>query len=475
MEAYIVDWLSLLTRWLHLISGIAWIGASFYFVMLDNSLTQPKNPDDTKRGVFGELWAVHGGGFYISQKFLTGPKGEPLTENLHWSKWEAYTTWLSGVALLALIYWLGASSYLIDRSVMALSPPAAIAISIASLAGGWFVYDGLCRLLEGKENVLAALVFVFIMACAWVLFHVFSARAAYIHVGAIIGTIMVANVFFHIIPGQKRVVADIRAGRDPDPRPGIIGKQRSVHNTYFTLPVLFVMISNHYPMTYSHPQGWLVLGVIMLAGVLIRQFFVLRHSGNVKWALPAAGVEVLRRQPGLECRANDRPLAVEDREPGGVPVASLHDQVLPEDPLEGEAEPLSRPAGGVVEGIAFPLQAAVAELIEGVPRHQVDGLGRLSRALERRRKPDVADLDDAVLGGHPHEARHTLRRARLGVHHGKEERVGRGGALVEPGFEVVETHERPIREVAEQHLAGAIVLVRGREELPAVTVGIKRL
>ncbi len=293
MEAYIVDWLSLLTRWLHLISGIAWIGASFYFVMLDNSLSQPKNPDDTRRGVFGELWAVHGGGFYISQKFLTGPKGEPLTENLHWSKWEAYTTWLSGIALLALIYWLGASSYLIDRSVMALSPSAAIAISVASLAGGWFVYDGLCRLLEGKENVLAALVFVFIMACAWVLFHVFSARAAYIHVGAIIGTIMVANVFFHIIPGQKRMVADIRAGRDPDPRPGIIGKQRSVHNTYFTLPVLFVMISNHYPMTYSHPQGWLVLGVIMLAGVLIRQFFVLRHSGKVKWVLPAAGVALL--------------------------------------------------------------------------------------------------------------------------------------------------------------------------------------
>jgi uncharacterized membrane protein len=293
MEAYIVDWLSLLARWLHLISGIAWIGASFYFVMLDNSLSHPKNPDDLKRGVFGELWAVHGGGFYISQKFLTGPKGEPLTENLHWSKWEAYTTWLSGIALLALIYWLGASSYLIDRSVMALSPPAAIAISVASLAGGWLVYDGLCRVLEGKENVLAALVFVFIMACAWALFHVFSARAAYIHVGAIIGTIMVANVFFHIIPGQKRMVADIRAGRDPDARPGIIGKQRSVHNTYFTLPVLFVMISNHYPMTYSHPQGWLVLGVIMLAGVLIRQFFVLRHSGNVKWALPAAGVALL--------------------------------------------------------------------------------------------------------------------------------------------------------------------------------------
>lgn len=292
MEAYVLDWLSLLVRWLHLIAGIAWIGASFYFVMLDNSLT-PAKPADAKRGVFGELWAVHGGGFYVSQKFLTGPKGEALSTDLHWSKWEAYTTWLSGVALLALIYWLGASSYLIDRNVMPLTPATAIAISIASLAGGWLVYDGLCRVLEGHENVLAALIFAFVMLCAWALFHVFSARAAYIHVGAILGTIMVANVFFHIIPGQKRMVADIRAGREPDPRPGVIGKQRSIHNTYFTLPVLFVMISNHYPMTYSHPHGWLVLGVIMLAGVLIRQFFVLRHRGAVQWGLPAAGVALL--------------------------------------------------------------------------------------------------------------------------------------------------------------------------------------
>src|SRR5437016_10511669 len=152
MEAYVVDWLNLLTRWLHLIAGIAWIGASFYFVMLDNSLSRPKKPEDARRGVSGELWAVHGGGFYCSQKYLTGPKGEPLTENLHWSKWEAYTTWLSGIALLALIYWLGASSYLIDRSVMALSPPAAIAISVASLAGGGFVSAGLARFSEGKEN-----------------------------------------------------------------------------------------------------------------------------------------------------------------------------------------------------------------------------------------------------------------------------------------------------------------------------------
>jgi len=293
MEAYLVDWLNLLVRWLHLVTGIAWIGASFYFVMLDNSLSPPKKPEDGKRGVFGELWAVHGGGFYISQKFLTGPKGEPLSANLHWSKWEAYTTWLSGMGLLAIIYWYGASSYLIDSSVMALSPGAAVAISAAFVGGGWLVYDLLCRVLAKSENVLAAAMLVLVVAASWALFKVFGARAAYVHVGAVIGTMMVANVFFHIIPGQKKMVADIRAGREPDPTPGIVGKQRSVHNTYFTLPVLFVMISNHYPMTYSHPYGWAVLGVIMLAGVLIRQFFVLRHKGRTALLLPAVAILLL--------------------------------------------------------------------------------------------------------------------------------------------------------------------------------------
>ena len=293
MEAYVLDWLNLLVRWLHLIAGVAWIGASFYFVMLDNSLSPPTRDSDAKRGVLGELWAVHGGGFYVSQKFLTGPKGEALATNLHWSKWEAYTTWLSGMGLLALIYWFGASTYLIDGSVMPLAVVPAIGISIAFLVGGLVVYEGLCRALEGREGLLALLIFVFVIACGWALFHLFSARAAYIHVGAMLGTMMVANVFFHIIPGQKNMVADIRAGREPDPRPGIVGKQRSVHNTYFTLPVLFTMISNHYPMTYSHPHSWLILGAIMLAGVLIRQFFVLRHRGNVRWALPIAGVALL--------------------------------------------------------------------------------------------------------------------------------------------------------------------------------------
>lgn len=282
MEAYLLDWLNLLVRWLHLIAGVAWIGASFYFIMLDNSLTTPAKPEDASRGVSGELWAVHGGGLYQSQKFRAGPHGERLSNNLHWSKWEAYTTWLSGMALLAIVYWFGATTYLIDKSVMALAPLQAIGISLASIVVGWLVYSALCKLFSSSEKVLAVALLGFVIAVDWALFQVFSARAAFLHVGAVLGTIMAANVFFAIIPGQKKMVAEIRAGHDPDPEPGRIGKQRSVHNTYFTLPVLFIMISSHYPMTYSHPYGWVVLAMIMAAGTLIRQFFVQRHRGQAK-------------------------------------------------------------------------------------------------------------------------------------------------------------------------------------------------
>ncbi len=292
MESYIVDWLNLGVRWLHFISGIAWIGASLYFVMLDLSLKRPKNPEDVARGVDGELWAVHGGGFYQSQKFLTGPKGEPLSEDLHWSKWEAYTTWLSGMGLLAIIYWYGANAYLIDRSVADLPVTAAIAISAGSLVVGWIVYDTLCKIVR-NELALSIIVFVLVVAAAWGYGQVFSPRAAYVHVGALMGTIMVWNVFFQIIPGQKQMVAEIRAGKTPDPRPGIVGKQRSVHNTYFTLPVLFIMISNHYPMTYGSKHAWAVLAVIMLAGALIRQYFVLRHVGRNAIGLPAVATLLL--------------------------------------------------------------------------------------------------------------------------------------------------------------------------------------
>jgi len=279
MEAYIVDWLNLLVRWLHVISGVAWIGASFYFIWLDNHLVAPKDPADDARGVGGEVWSVHGGGFYHAQKYKVAP--QQLPERLHWFKWEAYTTWLSGMFLTALVYWYGAEVYLIDRSVADLSAPAAVSIAIAFIAGGWLVYDLLCKSALARDTrVFAVVLLVLSSALAWGLCQLFSGRGAYIHFGAVLGTIMVANVFFVIIPGQKKMVAAAERGEAPDPAPGVQAKQRSVHNTYFTLPVLFVMTSNHYAMAYGHAYNWLILIGISLAGALIRIYFVNRHKGS---------------------------------------------------------------------------------------------------------------------------------------------------------------------------------------------------
>jgi uncharacterized membrane protein len=290
---YVLDWLNLIARWAHLIAGISWIGASFYFVWLDDSLTPPEKPDDVRRGMSGELWAVHGGGFYHNQKFLTGPRSEPLTENLHWFKWEAYSTWITGMLMLAIVYWAGASTFLIDKDVLDLTPPVAIAISMATLVAGWLGYDLVCRVFERRPALLWTAVAAFLLFADWALFHVFGGRAAAIHVGAIIGTIMVANVAHVIIPGQRRMLAQIRAGEQPDPRPGQLGKTRSVHNTYLTLPVLFIMISNHYPMTYGSRNSWFVLAFIAAAGVLVRRFFVLSHKRRYVIGLPVAAALLL--------------------------------------------------------------------------------------------------------------------------------------------------------------------------------------
>jgi len=289
----VLDWLSLAMRWFHMVAGISWIGASFYFVWLDNHLIAPRKAESAADGVSGELWAVHGGGFYHNQKYLTGPTSQPLPMDLHWFKWEAYSTWISGVAMMAIIYWAGASTFLIDKSVLNITPPVAIAISIATMIVGWVVYDVLCRVLERWPLVLGVTIYAALVLASWGLFHIFSARAAYIHVGAIIGTIMVANVFFVIIPGQRKMLEQIRRGEKPDPRPGQLGKIRSVHNTYLTLPVLFVMISNHYPMTYANAYGWLVLAAIGLAGVLVRYFFILSHKNKIVIGLPVAAVAIL--------------------------------------------------------------------------------------------------------------------------------------------------------------------------------------
>ncbi len=279
MEAYLLDWLNILGRWVHFITGIAWIGASFYFIWLDNHLEAPMNPADAEKGVGGEVWSVHGGGFYHAQKYQVAPK--VLPETLHWFKWEAYTTWLTGMIMLALIYWYGADVYLIDRSVADLSPTYAVGAAVLILFAGWIIYDLLCKSPLGENDAaLGAVLFGLVTFLAWGLCELYSGRGAYIHFGAVLGTIMVANVFFVIIPGQRRMVEAAGRGEVPDPADGIRAKQRSVHNTYFTLPVLFVMTSNHYAMTFAHEYNWLVLVAISLVGALIRIYFVARHKGK---------------------------------------------------------------------------------------------------------------------------------------------------------------------------------------------------
>ena len=279
MEAYLLDWLNILVRWLHFITGVAWIGSSLYFIWLDNHMEEPRDSGDSDKGVGGELWSVHGGGFYHAQKYKVAPA--ELPDNLHWFKWEAYSTWLSGIFLLGLVYFLGAEIYLIDRSVADLSVVMAISVAVAFIVGGWIVYDLMCKSpLARDDRVFAIALLLMSSALAWGLCHLFSGRAAFILFGATLGTIMVANVFFVIIPGQKRMLAAAESGDAPDPADGQRAKLRSVHNTYFTLPVLLVMTSNHYAMTYSHEYNWAILIAISLAGALIRIYFVARHKGK---------------------------------------------------------------------------------------------------------------------------------------------------------------------------------------------------
>jgi uncharacterized membrane protein len=276
MNAYAIEWLSLLGRWVHLITGIAWIGASFYFVWLDNHLLAPADESLSRKGVGGELWAVHGGGFYNAQKYRVAPQALP--DSLHWFYWEAYSTFLSGLFLLCLLYYAQAEIYLVDPRVAALTKPQAIAISLGFFGGGWLIYDALCRSpLARRGGWLAAVLALLLGAAAYAMCSLFSGRGAFIEFGAMLGTIMVANVFFVIIPAQREMVQAKQQGREPDPQAGQRGRLRSVHNTFFTLPVLFTMISNHYALTFGARDNWLVLIALCAAGVLIRVYFVARH------------------------------------------------------------------------------------------------------------------------------------------------------------------------------------------------------
>ena len=283
METYLLDWANLLLRWLHVITAIAWIGSSFYFVFLDNNLIKPTSPDLLEKGVDGAIWAVHGGGFYNPQKYMVAPK--KIHTHLHWFYWESYSTWLSGFALFTVLYLFNAGTYLVDKSVHDWAPATAIAAALGFLVAFWLLYDTICRLFGFRKNgdaIVGALVFLVIAFGSWLATELFAGRAAFLLVGAMIATAMSANVFFWIIPGQRTVVAAMSATVKVDPASlaihGKRGKQRSVHNTYFTLPVIFAMLSNHYSFLYTSAHNWVILVVMMLAGALIRQYFVMRHG-----------------------------------------------------------------------------------------------------------------------------------------------------------------------------------------------------
>ncbi len=286
------EWAEMAVRWLHVIAGIAWIGSSFYFIALDLSL---KQRDGLPEGAGGEAWQVHGGGFYNMVKYLVAPARMP--DELTWFKWEAYTTWLSGMGLLVLVYYLQAELFMIDAQVMELTPWLAVAVSLGGLALGWIVYDLLCKSPLGRNDTALALVgFVFLVALSFLFTQVFSGRGMFMQMGALIGTMMVANVFMVIIPNQKKVVADLIAGRQPDPRLGQQAKQRSLHNNYLTLPVIFVMIANHYPLAFASAWNWLILAVVLVMGAVIRHYFNTKHKTGkvppwtVAWTWGAAAV-----------------------------------------------------------------------------------------------------------------------------------------------------------------------------------------
>jgi uncharacterized membrane protein len=337
VESYAIEWLSLLLRWLHLIVGIAWIGASFYFVWLDNSLRPPQDESLRRKGVAGELWAVHGGGFYNPQKYLVAPAFLP--EELHWFKWEAYSTWLTGMLLMSVLYYVQAPTWMLDPARATLAPAWAVVIGVACIGVGWLVYDALCRLLVARNALLlGAAYYLFVVGVGWGLMQWLAGRAAFIHVGAMMATAMAGNVFFVIIPGQKKILAQMRRGEAVDPAYGQRAKQRSIHNNYLTLPVLFCMISNHYAVVYAHAYAWAGLALILLAGALIRHFFNQRHRGRPQWRYPLAGAALL-----AAVAAGFAPAAVPSSVTSAVPSAVA--SAVP--PADASAAPAS--AGAAVE------------------------------------------------------------------------------------------------------------------------------
>lgn len=327
MNPHVIEWLDLVIRWLHVITGVAWIGASFYFVWLENMLERDKT--DLPPGIEGDLWAVHGGGFYYLTKYKVAPEKMPKT--LHWFKWEAYFTWIFGFSLLTIVYYFKADSYMIDASVADISPMTSIALGVGSIVIGWVVYDVLCRTpLLKRPSLFLAVMYLFMVGAAFGLSQYLSPRAAYIHIGAMLGTMMAGNVFFVIIPGQKKMVSAAEEGREPNAADGRYASLRSRHNNYFTLPVLFIMVSNHFPTTYGHEYGWAILAGLSAVGIGIRHHFNVRHKSNqYVWTMGAGALAILALAfvTSPDFGTSDKQAAIEAMPP--VPYATV-DKIITE-------------------------------------------------------------------------------------------------------------------------------------------------
>jgi uncharacterized membrane protein len=379
IDPYWEDWLELGLRWLHVVAGIVWIGTSFYFVALDNHLGRPRVAEED---VAGESWEIHGGGFYRISKYRVAP-GE-LPDPLHWFKWEAYTTWLSGFGLLVVLYYWNAETYLIDKSVADIPVAAAVGISLIGLAAAWVVYDLACLVFE-SDVIVGLLLLGMVVGSAYGAGEVFSGRAAYLQVGAMLGTIMAANVLFNIIPAHWELIRAKEAGRDPDAAPGLEAKRRSVHNNYLTLPVVFTMISNHFAFTYEHAHGWAVLVALTLIGAWIRHFFNLRHAGRTEWFIPVTAVAA----------AVVLAIAIRPDEGGGTPggqvdeakaVAIVQQRCVPCHSQNPTQEGFDAPPAGVVLETREELIDQAAAVEEQAVRTKAMPLGNVTGMTDEERK-----------------------------------------------------------------------------------------
>lgn len=396
------QWLELALRWFHVICGIAWIGSSFYFIALDLGLRQAAN---APKGVHGEEWQVHGGGFYHIQKYLVAPEAMP--EHLTWFKWESYMTWVSGFVLLVLIYYLGAELYLIDESKIAFTPLEAICVSLGSLAVLWLAYNALCKSRFGENNTrLMLALYACLVALAWGYEQIFTGRAAFIHLGAVTATIMSANVLMVIIPNQRIVVADLKAGRTPDPRYGKTAKQRSIHNNYLTLPVLFLMLSNHYPLAFATEYSWVIASLVFLMGVSIRHYFNTRHArrGNPLWTWGVTIVLFL-----IIVVLSLLPVSMKhDQDADDLAVLKLpsHHREVPTDPLFGQVVEIVQGRCAMCHahepywaGIAVPPKGVVLESEENILAYaeQIFLQSAISEAMPPANTTFVSDSErDAI-------------------------------------------------------------------------------